>query len=94
MPAALQMKLIHRSEGRVQDLLVRRFTELRRRLWAFNTEVAWFASGEGAMMWRELGLEGLASVCFEVSQMAKEMHGGGLIAADAGALAWMLMHEA
>lgn len=86
--------LIHRSESHMQDLLIRRFTELRRRLWVFDRDLAWYASGEGAKLWRELGLEGLAHVCFQVAELAREMPGGGRIVADAAALAWMMVHEA
>lgn len=87
-------KLIHREQNRMQGSLLRNFVELRRALWAFDRDLAWYASGEGAKLWKELGLEGLAHVCFCISEEAKQMPNGGAVAARASALAWMMAHEA
>ena len=87
-------KLIYTSTSRVQDHLMERYTKLRKALWAFGSEIAIYYGGMGARMWEELGLEGLAATCYCIGQEMRETWGGGALAAEASALACMMMREA
>lgn len=93
-PTLPARKLIHSDASRVQSHLIARYTKLRKNLWAFGSEIAVYYGGQGAMMWESEGLEGLASVCYCISQEMREVWGGGALAAEASALACMLMWEA